>query len=471
MSNSPQVSMTTIPLVDRTTPAPWLQRLGDAMQRNAAAIRTLQWLVVAGYAFMVVVPAFLPLPAESAGILDNLTRFAQFLFWGIWWPFVMLSMMLFGRLWCGVFCPEGALSEWASKSRFSLGRRVPRWLTWSGWPFIAFVITTIFGQLVSVYEYPKAVLLILGGSTLAAIVVGLIYGRGKRVWCRHLCPASGVFALLAKVAPVHFRVDRAAWDSSTSRLPLDCAPLIDIRRMSGASACHACGRCSGHRQAVRLAARSPAQEILSTPANRVRSGEAVTLVFAVLGIASATFHWTVSPWFIRLKTGSAEWLIAHDQFLLLRDDAPWWLLTHYPEANDVFTWLDGICIVAYIVGVGLLLGAAIWAGLALAARCVKDQRLPWRRLAMSLVPLAGASVFVGLSMLTVTLLKAEGYALPWLQEIRTALLGLGWFASAWLGLRLIGATAGTWPRRVAASLCLSLPLGVVGGSWYQVFFV
>ncbi|RBH38867.1 hypothetical protein C3F00_042870, partial [Pseudomonas sp. MWU13-2860] len=129
---------------------------GVWLRDHAALLRKLQWAVVLVYAFLLIVPACLPLPEDTARMWDNLTIFAQFVFWGIWWPFVLLSMVLFGRLWCGVLCPEGALSEWAARK--GMGRPIPRWMRWGGWPFVAFVLTTVYGQLVSVYQYPKAAL-------------------------------------------------------------------------------------------------------------------------------------------------------------------------------------------------------------------------------------------------------------------------------------------------------------------------
>lgn len=447
-----------------------LARLGEAMRRHRTAIVALQWAVVIFYLILVAVPAFLPLPDSGATILSNLTLFAQFLFWGIWWPFVMLSVMLLGRVWCGVLCPEGALSEWVS--RRGLGKAIPRWLRWGGWPFLAFVSTTVYGQLVSVYEYPKAALLVLGGSTAAAVAVGFVYGKGKRVWCRYLCPASGVFALLAKIAPVHFRVDEDAWRSYPGRsTSVDCAPLVDLRHMHSASQCHACGRCSGHRGAIELAPRSPNQEILSLKSERGSSGAALLLLYGVLGVALGAFQWTISPWFVSMKQAAAEWLIERDSYRLLQDDAPWWLLTHYPEASDVFTWLDGLCILAYIFGTALVVGTAALAALYAAQALAGMRRFDWKSLAMGLVPLAGATVFLGLSMLTLTQLRAEGVSFAWLDEARAVLLVFGLAWSAWLGARIILPSTVSPGRRALALGLYAVPLACVGLAWYLAFFV
>ena len=104
----------------------------------------------------------------------------------------------------------------------------------------------------------------LGGSTVAAMIVGWRYGRSKRVWCKYLCPVNGVFNLLAKLAPWHFKVNEEKWRHPVIRIePINCAPLVPLRHMKGAGDCHVCGRCSGYRGAIELTPRSPEEEVVS----------------------------------------------------------------------------------------------------------------------------------------------------------------------------------------------------------------
>lgn len=446
-----------------------LEKVGLFLRNNRRLIISVQWLIVILYAAMVIIPAFLPLPPEDAHIWDNLRLFAQFCFWGLWWPGVMIATVTMGRVWCGLFCPEGAVSEWVSQ--YGRGKALPRWLKWTGWPFVAFICTTVYGQLVSVYEYPQAALLVLGGSTVAAVVIGLLYGREKRIWCRYLCPASGVFAVLAKIAPLHYKVDRATWDKHEGDFePVNCAPLLDVRRMTSASECHACGRCAGQRDAVTFSARSPFAEVLNLDAP-ARTPDALTLLYGVLGVATAAFQWTLSPWLLQAKIQAAEWLVEHDQFTLLDNDVPWWLLTHYPEANDLFTWLDGSLILAYLLGGGFLLGSLLLLGPLLASRCLQTPALSWQRLSLALTPLAAASVILGLSMLTVTHLKAEHVWLGWLPYFRIVLLGAGCLGSLWLSLRLSAAAATGLFKSGLAVAAMLWSIGLMAGIWSLVFFI
>jgi polyferredoxin len=448
-----------------------LAAYGQWLQRNTRFIQVVQWVVVACYAFLIIVPALLPLPGNDARAFNSLTVFAQWAFWGLWWPFVILSMFIVGRTWCGVFCPEGTLTEAAS--RYGLHRAVPRWLKWGGWPFVAFALTTIFGQLVSVYQYAQAALIVLGGSTLAAIVVGFVYGREKRVWCRYLCPVNGVFSVLSRVAPIHYRVDRVAWARNAGHIPIhpvNCAPLVRIKRMTGPSECHMCGRCSGHLDAVALSWRPPNQEVVTLDPNAASRWDAALIVVGMLGLAIGAFHWSASPWFVQVKLAAAGYVIDHGPQWLLADNAPWWLLTHYPDANDVFTWLDGGLIIAYIVATAAVVSGAVSLALWTAVQSYRSERVAhWNRLTYALIPLAGFGVFLGLSSLTVTLARAEGLSLvlvPWLRAIVLA-VGAAWSLQlAWRQLAGVDGLA----ARLRALAAFSCGVAVVVAAWALLFF-
>ncbi|WP_255501024.1 4Fe-4S binding protein [Mitsuaria sp. WAJ17] len=443
-------------------------RWGEALRRHRGWVLCLQWAVVLLYLTLVILPVLLPPPPESARLLDHLTLFAQFLFWGIWWPFVILSVMLSGRLWCGTLCPEGTLTEWAS--RHGLGRSIPRWLRWGGWPLLAFVWTTVWGQLISVYEYPRATLLILGGSTVLAMGVGWVYGRGKRVWCRYLCPVSGVFGLLARLAPLHYRADAAAWRAHAGPAQrVDCPPLLDLRHLDAAADCHACGRCSGHRQAIALRGRWPGAELLQSARDpQARLQAALLLVYGLFGVALAAFQWSGSPLWVALKQAAVDAVLEGGLGLwLLEDTAPWWLLTHEPQAQDVFLWIDGLCILVYIGTATVLVGGLLHLLLRIAARC---SGLDWAQLALTMTPLGAMTLFVGLSQMTLSQLRTVGLA--WPSFVLAARLGLLGAATLWslaiAGMNLKrapGQAAGRWLAGLLLLTCLLL----MDGLWWRHF--
>jgi hypothetical protein len=90
------------------------------------------------------------------------------------------------------------------------------------------------------------------------------------------------------------------------------------------------------------------------------------------------------------------------------------------------------------------------------------------RLAYALVPLGGIGVFLGLSMLTVTLLAAEGIQIPHLTDFRTGLLAMAALASLWLAARQTLASRG-WRGAPAWLACVAAAAGCVV-PWLVMFY-
>jgi polyferredoxin len=326
-----------------------------------------------------------------------------------------------------------------------------------------------------VYQYPKPALLVLGGSTIAAIAIGYLYGRNKRVWCRYLCPVSGVFALIAKLAPLHFRVDAESWQRSQAAkekpAPVNCAPLVPLRTMRGASDCHMCGRCSDFRGAIQLARRSPNDEIVRVAGNTARPWETLLIVFGLMGIATGAFHWTVSPWFVAARQYLAEWLVEAGWFWPLEMSAPWWLLTNYPERSDVLTLLDGGLLLGYILATAAAAGLAVTICLAAATRCLGVwQAGRFHHLAQALIPLAAAGIFLGLSTLTVSQLHMDGIDVPYIGVLRAVILALATLWTIFLAWQVAGLYAPRMLWRALAVASLMPALAIADAGWFLLLW-
>lgn len=175
------------------------------------------------------------------------------------------------------------------------------------------------------------------------------------------------------------------------------------------------------------------------------------LMFGLLGFAPAWFQWPRNPAFIGLR----QWL------------AEAWL-TRWPLLESQLPLLDGIALSLWLAGGTLLAGGAVFVATALAARLAGIDR---HRMAAALLPLAGVTVFLGLTQTGALYLRGEGLGLDWLPGARAALLSLAVVGSVWQGLRLIQRVgAGGTANRLAAGLLWLLPSALFALHGWAMYF-
>jgi hypothetical protein len=147
-------------------------------------------------------------------------------------------------------------------------------------------------------------------------------------------------------------------------------------------------------------------------------------------------------------------------------------LTDYPAVNDQMTVLDGAMVLAYIVATALAIGVPVSLCLWLAARSLGGKPGPrFHHFAQSLIPIAGCGVFLGLSAITVTMLRAEGLALGFVGPLRALLLG---GAAVWaiaLGWRIASLAGAPLLRRCAATFSIAVAAMIGVASWVMLFWV
>lgn len=345
---------------------PGLARVMEAFfVRHRRKLPYVHVAMFAAFLAAIVVPLFLPLPPEDATPLDNFTLAVNFAFWGLWFPLVFLSVIFTGRSWCGVLCPMGAASEWAN--RVGLQRPIPRWVRWEGTPIVSFLIITILGQTVGVRDHALGIAEVFGGTLVAAIALGFVYGRKKRAWCRHACPIGLLLGVFSRLGAVQFAVKSKHPGGDAYAERGICPTMISIPRKEESRHCIECFRCvkPSSPGGLFLRLRAPGEEVARIRDHNPNLAE-IWFLFIGTGAALGGFLWLVLPSYQMLRMALGTWAIEHG-LTWIGAPGPWWLMSVHPEAREVFTWLDFGMIVGYMAAWAALLAAGLAAATGLAA--------------------------------------------------------------------------------------------------------
>jgi len=363
----------------------------------------LVWVHATMFLFFLAVvlgPLLLEEPPEPATPLTHFTTFANYAMWGLWFPLVFVSVIATGRSWCGLFCPMGAVSEWVN--RRGLKRPIPAWLRWEGTPVVSFILITLLGQTVGVRDHPEAIAELFGGTMLLAVVIGFLYGRNKRAWCRHACPIGVLLGVFSRLGAVQFAPKRRKAGGEGYTEKGVCPTLIDIQRKEESRHCIQCFRCvkPASRGGLFLRLRRPGEEIERIREHHPNPAE-VAFLFLGTGVVLGGFLWLVLPSFRTLRQEIGAWAIERGMYWV-GEPGPWWLMSVHPERREVFNWLDFGLIVGYMsvwmVGIAVLLSLTTALAAALAGRLGATGGFGQRfvELGYQYAPVAMVSLIIGL---------------------------------------------------------------------------
>lgn len=410
--------------------------------RWRGALRWVHMVMFALFLTIIAGPLLLPEPPSGATTFTHLSPFASYVLWGVWFPLVFLSVIVTGRSWCGLLCPMGAAAEWGNK----VGPQwaIPRWLRWEFMPVASFLVITILGQTVGVRDHPEAAAGVFGGTMVAAIVIGFLFGRRRRAWCRHLCPIGLLLGIFSRLGAVEFRPVNRLPGGDTYTEKGVCPMMIDLPRKEESRHCIECFRCvnPGAKAGLRLALRRPGIEVEDIRNHHANPVE-VWFLFLGTGIALGGFLWTILPLWQDLRQIVGEWAIGQGWYWI-GEPGPSWLMSVHPDRREVFVWLDFLLIVGFMGAVmaALTAGLAACTGLAawLAGRVGGDAGFHRRftELGYQCAPVAMVSLVVGLGGALFEPLRAlAGTEAVGLAKGLFFMMGLGW--SLWLGDRILRA--------------------------------
>ena len=470
-----KIRVTTEPHADlqkaRSPLALWIEKVAYKHKQH------LVWIHVTLFLFfmtLMIIPLFTPNPVASSTLFNNLKLFSTFLFWGLWFPLVFVSVIFAGRIWCGVLCPMGAASEWANK--IGLKRKIPAWLRWEGTPILSFLLITILGQTLDVRDQTDAMLEIFGGTLILAVLIGLLFGRQKRAWCRHACPIGLLLGVFSRLSLVHLapKMPQAGGDRYAERGI--CPTMIEINHKAESRHCIECFRCvkpsSSGGLFVRF--RSLGEEIVHIRDYHPSMAE-IWFMFLATGVALGGFLWLILPQYQSFRTIVGTWFIEHGAYWI-GNIGPHWLMSVHAGQGQAYNWLDFITIVGFMFFCMALSTLVLSAATALTAVLAGRYGAPYSfkqryvELGYLFAPIAMISIIIGLGDLLFGALASLHIPLWFLTGLKLGLFIASMLWSIQLGYHILGRQQLTPVGRWVALMPSIVACLLIAAAWWPAIF-
>ena len=337
-------------------------------------------------------------------------------------------------------------------------------------------MVTLLGQTLGVRDHPEAIVELFGGTLLGAMIVGYLYARNQRAWCRHLCPIGlllGIFSRLGSVYFVYSKKRDGGDRYSTKGL---CPTMVDIRYKEESRHCIVCFRCisPGTRNSVFFQLRRPGIEVEHIKNFHPNLSEALFL-FLGTGIALGGFLWLGLAEYQEFRLSMGMWFFDHGMFWA-GDAGPSWLMSVHPQRGEVFSWIDFFSILSFMLGVMGLLTLTLSATTAAAAKLsnLLGEKNPFKsnfnELAYQYAPIALISLILGLGAELFKALYWVGLDTNQIGYIKLGIFYLSLLWSVWIGFKILGDQGVHWKWRWIPMLPGLLGSVLVGMAWKIAIF-
>ncbi|MEW5822272.1 MAG: 4Fe-4S binding protein, partial [Cyanobacteriota bacterium] len=134
------------------------------------------------------------------------TNFTTLIVWGLWWPGLILTTILLGRIWCTV-CPMELVSNIFNRICRFLGFKGLKLNSFLSLGFIALLLYVILQLLVAgfeVHRVPIYTSYVLIGLLTIAVLAGVLF-KEQRAFCKAFCPASLLLKAYSLFTPLILR--------------------------------------------------------------------------------------------------------------------------------------------------------------------------------------------------------------------------------------------------------------------------